>query len=184
MWLSRQSDSLVMNRSAVRIRPPAPQNPLGKRAGFLFSVGGFLPFADASMRPARLRVQINRRISAIPSRKRSLRIRPPAPQNPLGKRAGFLFSVGGFLPFADASMRPARLRVQINRRISAIPSRKRSLRIRPPAPHSRKASYATPRKFCGVFAYVPAPVSTRRKNTDVRPAPRFVTLFRNYRVAL
>ena len=68
VWLSRQSDSLVMNRSAVRIRPPAPQNPLGKRAGFLFSVGGFLPFADASMRPARLRVQINRRISAIPSR--------------------------------------------------------------------------------------------------------------------
>ena len=81
VWLSRQSDSLVMNRSAVRIRPPAPQNPLGKRAGFLFSVGGFLPFADASMRPARLRVQINRRISAIPSRKRSLRIRPPAPHS-------------------------------------------------------------------------------------------------------
>ena len=27
MWLSRQSDSLVMNRSAVRIRPPAPQKP-------------------------------------------------------------------------------------------------------------------------------------------------------------
>ena len=26
MWLSRQSDSLVMNRSAVRIRPPAPHS--------------------------------------------------------------------------------------------------------------------------------------------------------------
>ena len=160
VWLSRQSDSLVMNRSAVRIRPPAPQNPLGKRAGFLFSVGGFLPFADASMRPARLRVQINRRISAIPSRKRSLRIRPPAPHrrrkatvadarlltgilHPLLRllfasrkcktfavllvptelphcslifaprggfaaflRAGFLFSVGGFLPFADEVLSP------------------------------------------------------------------------------
>ncbi len=152
-----------MNRSAVRIRPPAPQNPLGKRAGFLFSVGGFLPFADASMRPARLRVQINRRISAIPSRY-ALLTNPPtsstsspqgnsrrcpsfdghlasspaaplrvakmqdvrrAPRSygtiaPLSHfcsawrlrrfflRAGFLFSVGGFLPFADASMRKNR----------------------------------------------------------------------------
>ena len=49
VWLSRQSDSLVMNRSAVRIRPPAPQNPLGIRAGFLFSAGAFLPFANASL---------------------------------------------------------------------------------------------------------------------------------------
>ena len=29
-----------------------------------------------------------------------------------------------------------------------------------------------PAKICGVFAYIPAAVSTRRKNTDVRPAPR------------
>lgn len=33
VWLSRQSDSLVMNRSAVRIRPPAPQKP-ARLSGF------------------------------------------------------------------------------------------------------------------------------------------------------
>ena len=42
----------------------------------------------------------------------------------------------------------------------------------------------TPQKFCGVFAYAPAAVSTRLKNTDVRPAPRSSALRRNYRVAL
>ena len=36
VWLSRQSDSLVMNRSAVRIRPPAPQKP-ARLSGFLCS---------------------------------------------------------------------------------------------------------------------------------------------------
>ena len=41
-----------------------------------------------------------------------------------------------------------------------------------------------PAKICGVSAYMPAAVSTRRKNTDVRPAPRFSALRRNYRVAL
>ena len=216
-----------MNRSAVRIRPPAPQNPLGKRAGFLFSVGGFLPFADASMRPARLRVQINRRISAIPSRY-ALLTNPPtsstsspqgnsrrcpsfdghlasSPAAPLRVakmqdvrraprsygiphcslifaprggfaaflRAGFLFSVGGFLPFADASMRPARLRVQINRRISAIPSRY-ALLTNPPTSSTSSPQGNSRRcpSFDGHLASSPAAPLRVAKMQDVRRAPR------------
>ena len=219
-----------MNRSAVRIRPPAPQNPLGKRAGFLFSVGGFLPFADASMRPARLRVQINRCISAIPSRY-ALLTNPPtgstsspqgnsrrcpsfdghlafSPAAPLRVakmpsrkcktfavllvptelphcslifaprggfaaflRAGFLFSVGGFLPFADASMRPARLRVQINRRISAIPSRY-ALLTNPPT-SSTSSPQGNSRRCPSFDGHLASAAPLRvAKMQDIRRAPR------------
>ena len=48
-----------------------------------------------------------------------------------------------------------------------------SLQIRLAAPHSRKASLATPRKLCGVFAYVPAAVSTRRKKYGRSPRSSF-----------
>ncbi len=40
VWLSRQSDSLVMNRSAVRIRPPAPQKP-ARLSGFPCSLWAY-----------------------------------------------------------------------------------------------------------------------------------------------
>ena len=216
-----------MNRSAVRIRPPAPQNPLGKRAGFLFSAGGFLPFADASMRPARLCVQINRRISAIPSRY-ALLTNPPtsstsspqgnsrrcpsfdghlasSPAAPLRvakmqdvRRAprsygttallshfcsagrlcrffmiGFLIGHEQNRPVADASMRPARLRVQINRRISAIPSRY-ALLTNPPTSSTSSPQGNSRRcpSFDGHLASSPAAPLRVAKMQDVRRAPR------------
>ena len=101
-------------------------------------------------------------------------------------RAGFLFSVGGFLPFADASMRPARLRVQINRRISAIPSRY-ALLTNPPTSSTSSPQGNTRRcpSFDGHLAFSPAlnpaentfgggPDAPLRiaKMQDVRRAPR------------
>ena len=105
VWLSRQSDSLVMNRSAVRIRPPAPQKP-ARLSGF----------------PCSLWAYSYRSLTQVyPTRKSQI--------FPRGTPTS-----------------PARLRSQIRCAACAIPSRSRSLRIRPPAPHSRKASIAAPRK--------------------------------------
>ena len=116
VWLSRQSDSLVMNRSAVRIRPPAPQKP-ARLSGFPCS-----PWAYSY----RSLTQV------YPTRKSQI--------FPRGTPTS-----------------PARLRSQIRCAACAIPSRSRSLRIRPPAPHSRKASIAAPRKVLrGVCVFTPA----------------------------
>ena len=116
VWLSRQSDSLVMNRSAVRIRPPAPQKP-ARLSGFPCS-----PWAYSY----RSLTQV------YPTRKSQI--------FPRGTPTS-----------------PARLCSQTRCAACAIPSRSRSLRIRPPAPHSRKASIAAPRKVLrGVCVFTPA----------------------------
>ena len=88
-------------------------------------------------------------------------------------RAGFLFSVGGFLPFADASMRPARLRVQINRHISAIPSRY-ALLTNPPTSSTSSPQGNSRRcpSFDGHLAFSPAAPLRVAKMQDVRRAPR------------
>ena len=70
--------------------------------------------------------------------------------------------------------------VWLSRQSDSLVMNRSAVRIRPPAPHSRKASYATPRRFCGVFAFVPAAVFPQKKNARCSLAPRFFALLKNY----
>ena len=125
------------------------------------------------------------------------------------KMSGFcVVARTGFSPFADAIFSPTRKIKDFSRgdpeapcvnsarrtdgARCAIPSL-RSLQIRLAAPHSRKASLATPRKnlrgVC-VFTppkilsagtpYVPAAVFPQKVNARRSLAPRFLTLLENY----
>ena len=72
--------------------------PLFFESGFLIGHEKTRPGADASMRPARLRVQINRRISAIPSRY-ALLTNPPtsSTSSPQGELRNTSRNSAGFL---------------------------------------------------------------------------------------
>ena len=119
-----------MNRSAVRIRPPAPQNPLIIVSGFLVRRGRILtcPVTRSARFPCSDRYSVARRYAP-----RSLRIRPPAPQNPLIVVSGFLVRRGRILtcPVTRSARLPRSDRYSVARRHAP-----RSLRIRPPAPQN------------------------------------------------
>ena len=103
VWLSRQSDSLVMNRSAVRIRPPAPQKP-AQMSGFPRSLRAdsnlslTLSAACSTLladQMRRFRYSVAQALLANP---------PTSSTETRSNERVSLFSVGVFLPFADASL--------------------------------------------------------------------------------
>lgn len=178
VWLSRQSDSLVMNRSAVRIRPPAPHSRKASIAAPRKVLRGVCVCACAcvyasqkygrSPRSSFLCVAPKLSRCSLIFASRFGRLAPPSFMRmsgfPCSPWAYSYRSLTQVYPTRKSQIfprgtptSPARLRSQIRCAACAIPSRSRSLRIRPPAPHRRKASIAAPRKVLrGVCVFTPA----------------------------
>ena len=118
VWLSRQSDSLVMNRSAVRIRPPAPQKP-AQLSGFPCSLRADSNLSLTQVYPTRKNKDFSRgdpdaacsTLLADQIRRfrysvaQALLTNPPTSSTETRSiERVSLFSAGGFQPFADASL--------------------------------------------------------------------------------
>ena len=118
-------------------------------------------------------------------------------------RREFLLTRAGVLPFADAvcaaaALFPAPHPVdprhgnKLPRTSFTFTAQPRYSVLAPLRPYDscrvyhrrRKASFAAPRNDLRGACVCACGCSSRRKNANVRPAPRFSTTFRNYRVAL